>query len=52
MFVTYTVMCFSDFVPEPETRFYIGYASIGIVCLHLCVSLGSMVAESYRLVAL
>ena len=52
MFVSYTVMCFSDFVPDPETRFYIGYVSIGIVCLHLLISLGFMAAESYHLITL
>ena len=52
IFVSYTVMCFSDFVPDPETRFYIGYVSIGIVCIHLFISLGFMAAESYHLITL
>jgi hypothetical protein len=39
LFVLYTMMLFSDFVPEIDMRFNIGYASIAIVSLHLFVNL-------------
>ena len=35
----YTIISFSPFGPDEETRFYLGYATITIVCLHLIVNL-------------
>ena len=35
----YTIICFSPFIGDVETKFYLGYVTITIVCLHLVVNL-------------
>ena len=48
----YTMMMFSDFVGEPETRSTVGIIYIAIVCLfagiHLCLMLGGMCQDLNR----
>ena len=39
MLTVYTFVCFTPFVPDVETKFYIGYVSIFIVILHLVVNI-------------
>ena len=39
MLTVYTIICFTPFVPEVETKFYIGYMAISLVVLHLVVNL-------------
>jgi hypothetical protein len=35
----YTVMCFTNFVPDAETRFQIGWVSNGIISLNLVANI-------------
>ena len=46
----YHVMCFTPFVPEIDSRMYIGYSFIILIVTHTVVSLGvliySMIKES------
>ena len=46
MMIMYTMMMFTDFVPDLDTRQYIGYASIVLVAIHLLVSFGVMIIGS------
>ena len=46
MMIMYTMMMFTDFVPDLDTRQYIGYASIFLVAIHLLVSFGVMIIGS------
>ena len=48
MMVMYTMMLFTDFVPDLETRPYIGYVSIVLVAIHLLVCFGVMIIDSLR----
>ena len=48
MMIMYTFLCFTDFVPNLETQFTVGYVSCGIVMLHLLVCLGIMSVGSFR----
>ena len=36
---SYTLFCYSDFVPDPYTRYQVGWASIGIILLNLAMNL-------------
>ena len=45
MLVMYAIFCFSDFVPDPETKSYIGLYCCAIVSLHLLVNLYLLVKE-------
>ena len=38
MMTMYSIMCFSPFIFDAETKFYLGYITIAIVCLHLAVN--------------
>ena len=44
--VLYTMMCFTQFVPEVETKEKVGYVSSGLVALHFLVNLGIMLGLS------
>ena len=44
--VFYTMMCFTQFVPEVETKEKIGYVSASLVALHFLVNLGVMLVHS------
>jgi hypothetical protein len=44
--VLYTMMCFTQFVPEVDTREKIGYVSSGLVALHFLVNLAIMLSVS------
>ena len=46
MFIMYTMMMFTDFVPDLDTRKIIGYVSIVLVSLHLLLSFGVMLVDS------
>lgn len=46
MLILYTVICFSQFVPDPFTRSVMGYVSISLVSGHLLVCLGFMVTST------
>ena len=37
MIICYAIMCFTDLVPDPETRYKVGFVHIGVLCLHLLV---------------
>ena len=39
MLTMYTIFCFSPFVPDVKTKFYLGYVTIFIVISHLAVNL-------------
>ena len=52
MLVMYTFMCFTDFVPDLETQYQVGYVSCGLVIFQLLVCLGIMFVESFRLIRL
>ena len=46
VFTMYTMMCFTDFLKNPNQQFNVGYISCGLVCLHLFINLGSMLLET------
>ena len=35
MLIMYSFMCFTDFVPDLETQYTVGYVSCGLVMFHL-----------------
>lgn len=41
--IMYTMQCFSDFIPDPETKYYVGYVSCGLVVFHLLVNVVLMI---------
>ena len=47
--ILYTMMCFSDWVPDIQTRTYVGYASCAMVVSHLLANLALMILNSIRL---
>lgn len=48
MVVMYHMICFTPFIPEVETRFYLGYLCIVVVCQHLFVSFYIIGKQTYR----
>ncbi len=48
MQILYTMLCFTDFVPDVTTRGYIGYYSMAMVCIHLGVCFFFMFKSSYK----
>ena len=40
LMVTYTMMCFTDFVPDDDIKFGIGYVSCAIVVAYTFLNLG------------
>ena len=46
MFIMYTMMMFTDFLPDLDARKIIGYVSIVLVSLHLLVSFAVMLVDS------
>jgi len=48
MQVLYTMFCFTEFVPDPITRGYIGYYSMVMVSVHLGVCLFFMLRGSCK----
>ena len=48
MIVLYTFMCFSDFVPLPETKFTVGYITCAIVAVHLVFNIGLIFGTSVK----
>ena len=47
MFVMYTIICFSPFVPDLEVKHGIGYLCMAIISVHLLVNLVNMGRFSY-----
>lgn len=47
MQILYTMICFSEFVPDITTRGYIGYYSMFLVSLHLGICFFFMLKDSY-----
>jgi len=39
LFVLYLLMCFTDFVTDPEMRNTLGYSYIGVVCQYAAVNI-------------
>ena len=39
MMTMYSILCFTPFVGDLYTQFYMGYVTITIVCLHLIINL-------------
>jgi hypothetical protein len=37
--ITYSIMCFTDFVPKPNNRYELGYVSIALICIHFVVNI-------------
>ena len=48
MFVMYTMICFSPFVPDVNVRFYIGYITIFVVSLHLAINIYEILLATIR----
>ncbi len=48
----YTFICFTDFVPDKLTQYYVGYVSCGLIVAHLAVNLGIMGFSSGRILKL
>lgn len=38
LMVAYTIICFSAWIPNIETKFKIGYVSVGFVVIHLLIN--------------
>ena len=48
MLILYTFLCFSDIVPDPETRFEVGYFCCFFVSLHFIFNLFMILAFSVK----
>ncbi len=48
LFIMYTMMCFTDFVPEIETQYKVGYISCGLVVSHLLINISIMLKTSIK----
>ena len=42
----YHVMCFTDFVPEAEDRYYIGWSFVACICMNLMVHLYLLIMDT------
>ena len=47
LLVLYTVMCFSDYVTDPELRNWLGFAFIAFVCFQALVHMAIMFYDVY-----
>jgi hypothetical protein len=52
LLIMYTMMCFTDFVPDLETQYGIGYVACSLVAGHLLVNLAIMLTTSFKLLTL
>jgi hypothetical protein len=43
----YTTLCFTDFVPDPETRYQMGNVALGIFFFNLLMGLLFILRENY-----
>ena len=50
--IMYSLICFTDFLPDAELRFDIGYVSIIILSIHLLLNLTLMAVTGVRRVIL
>ena len=48
LLIMYTMMCFTDFVPDLETQYGIGYVACSLVVGHLLANLGIMLTTSFK----
>ena len=48
MFVMYTILCFSPFVPDVQVRFSIGYICVGAILSHLAVNFVIIGIQTYQ----
>jgi hypothetical protein len=49
MLVLYTIICFSQFVPDPEARYMMGFVCIVIVASHLLINLWLISFKSFKI---
>ena len=40
--IMYSIMCFTDFVPNPQKRNELGCVTIALICLHFTVNMAIM----------
>ncbi len=52
LLIMYSMMCFTDFVPDLETQYGIGYVACSLIVGHLLVNLGIMIITSFKLITL
>ena len=48
MLVLYTMMCFSPFISDVQTKYNIGYVSNGFVALHLLINVGIISYATFK----
>ena len=48
LLIMYTMMCFTDFVPDLETQYSIGYVACSLVVGHLLDNLEIMLTTSFN----
>lgn len=48
MLVLYTMMCFSPFIYDVQTKYNIGYVSNGFVALHLLINVGIISYATFK----
>ncbi len=48
LLIMYIMMCFTDFVPDLQTQYGIGYVACILVVGHLLVNLGIMLTTSFK----
>ena len=48
MICLYWFICFSDFVPDVNTRFMIGYVCSAVVCAHFFISISLILAVNIK----
>jgi len=50
--IMYSILCFTDFIPDPNNRYQVGYVSIALISLHFTVNIAILFKNSYRAVIL
>ena len=48
LLIMYTMMCFTDFIPDVQMQYKVGYISCGLIVGHLLVNLGLMLYSSLK----
>ena len=46
--IMYSIICFTDFVPDANNRYGIGYVSIGLIGIHFTVNIAILLKTSGR----
>ena len=44
----YVMLCFTDWVPKAQTRYYIGWFFIAVLILHICVYIFFLIVETVK----